>query len=729
MPALGRASLLGMLFAYGALTLGVCVLARGSLRGRRRPRGAGTAAEETALWAFFGPVAPGMSLGTWSIAQVDRPRGGAVVFTLRAADQPDLELAVTRLVADAPRPLARTAHLALFLARPVPADSPTPPAALTAAAALAEALMARETAGLPPSARSPRELSEHVSSASLPPTHRNLRQVGPRDTSHEARSPPRARAARRPRRRPPRARVARRRRARRDRRGDHALPAAPPRRARRRWRAPAAAARPARPPRLGLDRAVAPARLRRRRPQLARLYQRPPERPRHLRRPRNGPRARGRHRRCPPQLGRPRPRADRPRVRAGPPPRPRPRARRRRRPRLRLVPGPLLLRPHRLRLRTRQPRRHARRPRARHAPLTIARSLALGLVLAAAILCRATIAATLLPALLLLLVHPERRAGLRRPALALGLGAAIPLLFALAVQVALPLHAGTAPAAKLPLADLAHRTATAPATLAAQLAWVTDPDTILLPLVADLSRSPLPGLVFGTAVLALTLARWWRARAGDGECLFVAAALGNALFGAWLYGDPQQFQLGMALEPLFVLAVAHQLQSLRSPRLAALAACALLTARAWQCGALLSAEQAVTNPMLSGDAQRQLTAALAARHPGEGDIVTTTYNHVGMLEAWAPHSPHSPIHAYRALRRGDDAATISAWREILHTYPARFVVLSTGPNLFDGPFTDNAASERALVSALPAVGRKIVARHDFPCESGRPCLALLELSP
>lgn len=362
-------------------------------------------------------------------------------------------------------------------------------------------------------------------------------------------------------------------------------------------------------------------------------------------------------------------------------------------------------------------------------PLTAARSLALGLVLAAAILCRATIAATLLPALLLLLVHPERRAGLRRPALALGLGAAIPLLFALAVQLALPLHAGTAPAAKLPLADLADRTATAPATLAAQLAWVADPDTVLLPLVADLSRSPLPGLVFGTAVLALALARWWRARAGDGECLFVAAALGNALCGAWLYGDPQQFQLGMALEPLFALAVAHQLQSLRSSRWAALAACALLAARAWQCGALLSAEQAVTNPMLSGAAQRQLTAALAARHPGEGDIITTTYNHVGMLEAWAPQSPHPPIHAYRALRRGDEAATISAWREILHTYPARFVVLSTGPNLFDGPFTDNAATDHALVAALPAARRTIVARHEFPCESGRSCLALIELSP
>ncbi|MCY1056503.1 hypothetical protein [Nannocystis sp. SCPEA4] len=419
-------------------------------------------------------------------------------------------------------------------------------------------------------------------------------------------------------------------------------------------------------------------------------------------------------------------------------------------------------------------------------PLTARRSAALGLVLAAAILCRATIAATLLPALLLLLVHPAHRATPRRLALALGLGAAIPLLSVLAVQAAIPLHAGTAPAAKLPLADLAERTVAAPATLAAQLAYVADPGTVLLPLVADLSRSPLPGLVFGTAVLLLALARWSRARAGDGECMFVAAALGNALFGAWLYGDPQQFQLGMALEPLFVLAVAHQLvprpghfdpssrrdptgwqgarrahigqyvtdeqrsqrggeqaregrnapvaarDSLAArPRLLAALVAGLLTMRAWQCGVLLAAERATTNPMLSGKAQRELTSALAERRPGPGDIVTTTYNHVGMLEAWTPQSSDPPLHAYRALRRGrgDDAEAIAAWQAILRHQSARFIVLSTGPNLFDGPFTDNAATERALLSALPAVGRRIVARSDFTCESGTPCLALLELSP
>jgi hypothetical protein len=150
-PALGRDSLVGMLLAYGALTLGVCLVSRAATcTTATAPASARTAAEETALWAFLGPVAPGMSLRTWSITQVYPPRTGAIVVAMRTASGPDLELAVTRLTPDGPRPLARTAHLAVFLAAPVPADSPTPPEALEAAAALAEALAARETVGSPP---------------------------------------------------------------------------------------------------------------------------------------------------------------------------------------------------------------------------------------------------------------------------------------------------------------------------------------------------------------------------------------------------------------------------------------------------------------------------------------------------------------------------------------------------------------------------------------------------
>lgn len=369
------------------------------------------------------------------------------------------------------------------------------------------------------------------------------------------------------------------------------------------------------------------------------------------------------------------------------------------------------------------------------------RSLLTGLALAAAILCRATIAATLVPPLVLLLTHPTRafagprvpfRQRVRGPLLTLAVGAAIPLLFVALVGAAVTFHPGTAPAAKLPLADLADRTAVAPATLAAQLAWVADPNTVLLPLLTGVDARSLLPLAFGTAVLLLALARWWHARAGDAECLLVAAALGNALFGAWLYGNPQQFQLGMALEPLLALAVASQLQSAapRARRLVLAAAALLLALRLAQCATLLAAERRTENPMLSGQAQRALTRALLAADPGEHSVVTTTYNHVGMLEAWSPPGRAlAPVHAYRPLRRAPDDQLVAAWQAILRTYPVRFVVLSTGANPFDGPFTDNPAALRALLLALPRAGLTLARRLDFSCESGTPCLSLLELAP
>lgn len=365
-------------------------------------------------------------------------------------------------------------------------------------------------------------------------------------------------------------------------------------------------------------------------------------------------------------------------------------------------------------------------------PLTRPRALALAAVLAAAILCRATIAATLLPALVLLLIHPARRVGLRRPLLAVGLGLAVPVAVAIVLASLASLYQGTAPAAKLPLADLAERTWMALPTLAAQLAWVADPNTVLVPLLTLVERSSLLPLVFGTAVLLLALARWWRERATDGECLFVAAALGNALVGAWLYGDPQQFQLGMALEPLFVIAVVGQLRAVPRPRLAAGLLSALLLARAWQCAALQGAERRVANPMLSGAAQRELVAAVLARAPGPGELVSTTYNHVGVLETWSS-GQLAPIHAYRALRRGKrgdaDERLVAAWRAIVRAYPVRLVVFTIGDNPFEGPFTDSLTAQRALEQVLPAAGLQVLRRDVFTCESGDPCYALWELGP
>lgn len=357
-------------------------------------------------------------------------------------------------------------------------------------------------------------------------------------------------------------------------------------------------------------------------------------------------------------------------------------------------------------------------------PLTTRRLLLLAASITLALLCRATIAATLLPALAILLIHPRRWPGPRRLVL-VGLGFALPVLLLLLVSFALGMAPGTDPTAKLALDPLAARTLLAPDTLLAQLAWVTDPRTILTPLLtgAPLAPSLIPALP-ALAVLLLAAHRWWHARAGDGECMFLAAALGNALFGAWLYGDPQQFQLGMALEPLFAICLLSQLQSLAPrPRLALLAV--LLALRTYQTLDLLRTERHTANPMLSGAAQRELVATIERLPPAP--IITTAYNHVGMLETWA-RAPLPVVHAWRALRAGDVADFPRTWTEILRTHAPRHIVLSVGPNLFEGPYTDLPAVRAALDIALAATHRSITTRHTFACESGTPCLELLELS-
>lgn len=355
-------------------------------------------------------------------------------------------------------------------------------------------------------------------------------------------------------------------------------------------------------------------------------------------------------------------------------------------------------------------------------PLTTRRALLLAACITLAILSRATIAATLLPALAVLLVHPQRRPGPRALVLT-GLGFVLPVLILLTISAALGMAPGTDPTAKLALDPLAARTLLAPSTLLAQLAWVVDGRTILGPLLrsSDVHLS-LTALLPGLVVLLLAAHRWWHARAGDGECMFLAAALGNALFGAWLYGDPQQFQLGMALEPLFALALVSQLATLPSRPLL-LTGALVLALRTYQTFDLLHAERTTDNPMLSGTAQRDLVAAL----PPDVTVLTTAYNHVGMLETWS-NGQLRPIHAWRALRAHSDPAAIPrTWSAILRTYRPRYIVLSVGPNLFEGPYTDHQAVRQGLDAALAATHRRPRHTYSFPCESGAPCLELLEL--
>ena len=369
-------------------------------------------------------------------------------------------------------------------------------------------------------------------------------------------------------------------------------------------------------------------------------------------------------------------------------------------------------------------------------PLGRGRAVALGLLFALAVLCRATIAATLAPPLLLLLFHPRRFAGPWRTGGVLALGGGVPIALAVLAAVLLPFAAHATPGANLPLAMLSSRTLTMPAIALTQLAWMVDARVVLLPLVdGQLTAGAvwLRALAAGV-VLATALWRWWHGRAGEAERLFAGALLGNSLVSAWLYGDPKQFQLGMALEPLFVLALCQQLAVLRPTRIAVTVAAVLLGLRAFTLASLWLHERRTDNPMLSGAAQRQLVAVL--EHDGvRGDrLITTTYDHVGLLES-ATHERLRPVHAWRLLRThgdgaGDDDALTAQWQRVLQAVlTADHVLLTRAPNLYAGPFTDNDTVARTLERALATRGRTIDRRVPIAGDGGGAVFELLTLSP
>ncbi|MGZ3477287.1 MAG: glycosyltransferase family 39 protein, partial [Polyangiales bacterium] len=134
-----------------------------------------------------------------------------------------------------------------------------------------------------------------------------------------------------------------------------------------------------------------------------------------------------------------------------------------------------------------------------------------------AILARATIATTMAPALLVMLFHPKRDPGRKSIAGILALAGGIPIVTVAIALLTLPF--GTSPAQNLRVAALAGRTLVAPATALVQLAWVVDARVILRPLIeGDLKVhvAPLLGILGGVSAIA-ALARWWNARATEGE--------------------------------------------------------------------------------------------------------------------------------------------------------------------------------------------------------------------
>jgi hypothetical protein len=339
------------------------------------------------------------------------------------------------------------------------------------------------------------------------------------------------------------------------------------------------------------------------------------------------------------------------------------------------------------------------------------RAVIVGLLAGLAIVSRATVAVTLLPALAILFY--ARRTPRKYSAIAF----ATALLLPLGLVAILPLAAGTTPLAQFPVEQLASRSAAIPQQLVLQLAWLADANSVLGPLFRGDGRLGLvwPWALAGTIPFGAALLRWWRGVAGDGERMFAVAVLANAILAAWLYASQHQFQLALPLEPLVALAVAEQICALSmSPRIVALILVAALRIQSLARG--ISSELAPGNPMASGKTQLAALARIQTLGARSDEIVTTTYGQAGVLEAWSDGTL-TPLHAWPRLAvshgHADPAALRDAWQKIIAAYHPRFVLLSDGTNLFDGPFTDNAA----IRTALEAVAHPQL-DSEFPTERG-----------
>ena len=353
---------------------------------------------------------------------------------------------------------------------------------------------------------------------------------------------------------------------------------------------------------------------------------------------------------------------------------------------------------------------------------TVSRAFGVGALAALAVLSRATIAIPLAPALWVLLrvQHGSSSRWLR--SLPFIVMAALPLVVVAAMAALAPFQAEARPLAAFPLSEVPGRLLSLPGHLWVQMAWLGDAQSLLGPLRGGAALVPAMGL--GAALAAVPVAaaswRWWRGSAGLGERMLVASLGANVAGGAVLYGDPLQFQLGMALEPLFALALAEQLAGLRAARMQMALATLALVARVQGSATGLWLDHHGDNPMFSAKTQLAAVALLQRLGASGPDVLTTTYNHSGVLEAWTDGDLR-PIHGWEALRPGalrPGDSVLPAMRELVHRYRPRYVLLTEGANLFEGPFADNATLDQALRQTLVLLNASIAAEWALPTESG-----------
>ena len=381
---------------------------------------------------------------------------------------------------------------------------------------------------------------------------------------------------------------------------------------------------------------------------------------------------------------------------------------------------------------------------APRAPPSLGRAAWVGAACGVAILCRGTIVIALAPALVVLCLSDERRPSRAALAWIAGLGFVLPLLLVAGFSLAVPFQAGSAPLSGFPLERIPARMLAVHRQLILSLAWLGDATSVWGPL--HRGETSLDSVLWLPAAmawvpLAAAVVRLVRGHAGEGEKLFAAALVSSVVFGALLYEGPNQFQLALGLESFFALAIADQITAIAdaprgstfgaaSGRIGALCVGALVIAlRAGSTYRGLALDATTANPMLSGKAQRAAVARMTELELTGPEVVTTVYNHAGVIEGWTGGAIR-PLHAWPVLSSrptGADCPLQASWREIFRVYRPRFVLLTEGPNLYESGGMDPPAIARSLRRAAEVVGITVNDDRRFPTESGGAGWALLHL--
>jgi hypothetical protein len=352
-------------------------------------------------------------------------------------------------------------------------------------------------------------------------------------------------------------------------------------------------------------------------------------------------------------------------------------------------------------------------------PWTHRRALAVGLLASLAVLSRATIAVALAPAIAALLLDRRRKLAVAQTVEVVIATVFVPLVLHAAIARWLPFQSGQGP---MDTFSTAGWWSGLREQLAGQWALLGDPGAPGRAFVTGRPElaAPIWAMAIGGAPILVAAVRWLRGRAADAERMLVAAALASWIAGALFYRNEGEVQLNLALEPLWVVAVVTQARAIGRLRWEQAMLAALILLRV--AGLVEIAAAGCANPMVSARTQRAAVDTLRKRGVSGSELVTTTYSHAGVLEAWTDGAI-APAHAWPLFLQPAEPA----WRALFDWKTPEWILLTDGTSRKEGPHAAGADLSAALTRVAGERGLQVIERIELPTESGAPGWALVHL--